>query len=318
MKVGFIGLGRMGHAMASRLLDAGHDLVVYNRTTEKAARLGTAGAVIADSVAAACADREVVMTMLADDAALEEVARGPAGIVESLPQGAIHAAAGTHGVHATHALTAAHADAGQPFVAAPVLGRPDAAAEGRLGVVPGGPADAVERCRPLFEAFARRIFDAGEDPASAASIKLANNFVLGCAMEAMGEGFALVRKFGVVPAVFYEVLTDGLFGAPAYEIYGDIIAKEDYGRVGITAVLGLKDANLALAAGEAAGVPLPSGSVWRDRLVGAIGHGDGELDWSVVALEQARASALSSRCAATATNGETGQDRGARTLGTRG
>ena len=105
-------------------------------------------------------------------------------------------------------------------------------------------------------------------------------------MEAMGEAFSLVRKYGVDPAVFYDVMTDGLFAAPAYKVYGDIMAKEDYDRVGITATLGLKDANLALAAGEAAGVPLPSCNVWRDRLVGAIAHGDGERDWAVMALEQ--------------------------------
>jgi 3-hydroxyisobutyrate dehydrogenase-like beta-hydroxyacid dehydrogenase len=114
--------------------------------------------------------------------------------------------------------------------------------------------------------------------------------VLGCAIEVMGEAFTLVRRYGVDPAVLYEVLTDGLFASPAYKIYGDIIAKEDYDRVGITAVLGLKDANLALSAAEAVNVPLPSANVWRDRLLGAIAHGDGERDWAVVALEQARAS----------------------------
>ena len=292
MKVGFIGLGRMGQAIAGRVLGAGHDLAVFNRTPDKAAELGAAGATVAGSMAEACRDREVVITMLAHDAALDEVTRGDGGILQSLPGGAIHMAMGTHGVDIARALAGAHEEAGQIFVAAPVLGRPDAAAEGQLGIVPAGPPAAVEHCRPLFDVIGRRTFDAGPDPASAASIKVANNFVLGCAMEAMGEAFALVRKYGVAPAVFYDVMTDGLFAAPAYKIYGDIIAKEDYDRVGITATLGLKDANLALAAGEAAGVPLPSGNVWRDRLVGAIAHGDGECDWAVMALEQARASGL--------------------------
>lgn len=292
MKVGFIGLGRMGQAIAGRVLDGGHDLVVYNRTPDKAAALGDAGATIAASMEEACGDRDVVITMLAHDAALDDVTRTDGGILQSLPKGAIHMAMGTHGVDIARALAAAHDEAGQVFVAAPVLGRPDVAAAGQLGIVPAGPADAVARCAPLFEVIGRRTFEAGTDPASAASIKVANNFVLGCAMEAMGEAFALVRKYGVDPAVFYDVMTDGLFAAPAYKIYGDIIAKEDYDRVGITATLGLKDANLALAAGEAAGVPLPSGNVWRDRLVGAIAHGDGERDWAVMALEQARASGL--------------------------
>ncbi len=132
------------------------------------------------------------------------------------------------------------------------------------------------------------------EPAAATAIKIANNFVLGCAIEAMGEGFSLVRKYGVVPQVFYDVMTDGLFASSAYKVYGKIIVEESYAKVGQMATLGLKDANLALVAGEAVGVPLPSGNVWRDRLVGAIAHGDGGCDWAVMAREQARASGLAS------------------------
>ncbi len=292
MKVGFIGLGRMGSAIAANVAKAGHDLVVYNRSPEKAAPLAELGATVAGSIAEACEGREVVITMVAHDAALESDTLADGGIVASLPAGAIHMPMGTHGVHIMRTLGEAHAEAGQILVAAPVLGRPDVAAAGQLGIVPAGPTDAVARCQGLFEVIGRRTFDAGTNPESAASIKVANNFVLGCAIEAMGEGMALIRKFGVDPEVFYDVMTDGLFAAPAYKVYGDIIAKEDYGRVGITAVLGLKDANLALAAGEAASVPLPSGNVWRDRLIGAIARGDGDKDWSVMALEQARASGI--------------------------
>ena len=173
-----------------------------------------------------------------------------------------------------------------------MLGRPDAAAAGQLGILTGGPPEAVEACRPLFEAMGRRCFDAGETPEAAASMKLANNFVLGCAIETMGEAFSLVRRYGVRPDTLYDMLTDGIFDCIGYRVYGDIIAKEDWDRVGMTASLGLKDANLALAAAEAAGVPLPSANVWRDRLIGAIARGDGERDWAVVAREQARASGL--------------------------
>ena len=159
-------------------------------------------------------------------------------------------------------------------------------------MVASGPAEALEHCRPLFEAIARRTFIAGTDPDAATSVKVANNFVLGCAIEAMGEGFSLIRKFGVEPQVFYDVMTDGLFASSAYKVYGKIIMDETYSTVGQMATLGLKDANLALAAGETVGVPLPSGNVWRDRLVGAIAHGDGDKDWAVMALEQARSSGL--------------------------
>jgi 3-hydroxyisobutyrate dehydrogenase-like beta-hydroxyacid dehydrogenase len=292
MKVGFIGLGRMGQGMARRILDAGHDIKVYNRSPEKAVALGEAGARIADSIAAACEDREVVITMLTDDAALDDVVRQDGGLLGALATAAIHMAMGTRGIDEMRALARAHGDAGQVLVAAPVLGRPDRAAAGELGIVPAGPAECLDRLRPLFEVIGQRCFEGGSEPESAAAIKIAHNFVLGCAMETMGEGMALVRKFGVEPEVFYRVLTEGLFASPAYKIYGGIIVEEAYDKVGVTAVIGLKDADLALAAAAAVKVPLPSVEVWRERLVGAIEHGDGERDWAVVAREQARLSGL--------------------------
>jgi 3-hydroxyisobutyrate dehydrogenase-like beta-hydroxyacid dehydrogenase len=282
----------MGQAMAARVLGGGHTLTGYNRTPEKATTLAEQGATIVGSVAEAVAGAEVVITMLGTDTALAEFVHAPDGIIAAMPTGAIHAGMGTHGVDICRELATAHADAGQVFVAAPVLGRPDVAAAGQLGVVLGGPADAIARCQPLFDVIGRKCFAAGDAAEAAASIKVANNFVLGCAIEVMGEAFTLVRRYGVAPEILYDVMTDGLFAAPAYKIYGDIIAKQDYDRVGITAVLGLKDANLALTAAEAVNVPLPSANVWRDRLLGAIAHGDGERDWAVVALEQARASGL--------------------------
>jgi len=292
MKVGFIGTGRMGRAMARRLIEASHDVAVFNRTAAKAAELVQAGARSAASLAHAVRYGEAVFTMLADDAALDEVAGQAGGLLESLPKGGIHICSGTHGIAVIRRLKAAHAARGQILVTAPMLGRPEMVASGQAGVVVAGPAEALRRCAPLFEAVARRSIEAGADPEAATAIKIANNFVLGCAIEAMGEGFSLVRKFGVAPQVLNEVMTDGLFACPAYKAYGKIIVEESYDRVGQKAVLGLKDANLALAAGEAVGVPLPSGNVWRDRLVGAVAHGDGGKDWAVMALEQARASGL--------------------------
>lgn len=292
MKVGFIGLGRMGTAMAQRLLQAGHEVAVFNRTPEKAKPLADAGAKVVKSINEAAAFGEAVFTMLTDDAAVDEVARQKGGLLESLPKGGIHVCSGTHGVGVIRKLNAAHQEKEQILVTAPILGRPEQVLAGAVGVVTGGPAQALQRCAPLLSAIGRRTFEAGSDPAAATSIKLANNFVLGCAIEAMGEGFSLIRKYGVAPEVFYDVMTDGLFAAPAYKVYGKIIAEESYDKVGQMAVNGLKDANLALAAGEAVGVPLPSGNVWRDRLVAAVGRGDGEKDWAVMALEQARASGL--------------------------
>jgi 3-hydroxyisobutyrate dehydrogenase-like beta-hydroxyacid dehydrogenase len=292
MKVGFIGAGRMGQAMAQRLLSAGHDIGVFNRTPEKTRGLADAGAKVLASLGNAARYGEAVFTMLADDAALDDVAARAGGLLESLPKGGIHICSGTHGIAVIRKLKAAHAERGQILLTAPMLGRPEMVSSGQAGMVVSGPQEILRRCAPLFAAIARRSIEAGSDPEAATAIKIANNFVLGCAIEAMGEGFSLVRKFGVAPQVLNEVMTDGLFACPAYKAYGKIIVEESYDRVGQMALLGLKDANLALAAGEAVGVPLPSGNVWRDRLVGAVAHGDGGKDWAVMALEQARSSGL--------------------------
>ena len=292
MRVGFIGIGRMGSAIAGRVLEGGHELTVWNRTPEKTTELAERGAQVASSVAEACASAEAVLTMLANDGALLEVALESEGIVESLGNGAIHVVMGTHGIDAVRTLTERHAEAGQVLVAAPVLGRPDIAAAGQLGIVAAGPADAVDRCRPLFEAIGRRTFEAGDRPEAATSIKLANNFVLGAAIETMAEAFALVRSYSVEPALFHEVLTEALFAAPAYKVYGTIMVDEDYDRVGFTTELALKDVDLTLAAAGHAHVPLPSANVLRDRLLSAIAHGDSDRDWAVLAREQARTSGL--------------------------
>jgi 3-hydroxyisobutyrate dehydrogenase-like beta-hydroxyacid dehydrogenase len=292
MKVGFIGLGRMGQAMARRLIDGGHDVGVFNRTADKMKPLTEHGAKPMASVKAAANFGEAVFTMLTDDAAIMAVVGQAGGIKDSLPKGGIHICAGTHSVAAIQKLAAIHADAGQILIASPVLGRPEVAAAGSATMVVGGRADSVAHCRPLFAAIAGRIIDSGADPVTAAAIKIANNFVLGCAIEALGEGFALTRKYGVKPDIFYGVLAEGLFACWAYKTYGKFIADEKYLPAGQRAVTGLKDANLALAAGEAVGVPLPSGNVWRDRLVGAVAHGEGDHDWAVMAKDQARASGL--------------------------
>ena len=288
MQIGFMGVGRMGSGIAGRILSGGHDVIVYDTVRSMAENMQEEGATVADSIAEVCADREVVFSMLPNDEALLAVARG--GVLESLPKGAIYVPMGTHGVSGLAELDELHKAAGQAVVACPVLGRPDIAAAGQLGLVPAGPPDAIAKLAPLFEVIGKRVFDAGTNPAGAAAVKLANNMILGCAIEAMGEGFALTRGFGVDPSVLFDVLTEGLFAGPAYKVYGGLIANQSYDQVGFTTNLGLKDTNLMLAAGEAANVPLPSCNVYRDRLLGAIAHGEGELDWAVIARDQARAS----------------------------
>jgi 3-hydroxyisobutyrate dehydrogenase-like beta-hydroxyacid dehydrogenase len=292
MKVGFIGLGRMGQAMAHRLIDGGHEVGVYNRTAEKLKPLIERGAKPMASIKAAATFGDAVFTMLTDDAAVTHVVEQPGGIRDSLPRGGVHICSGTHSVAGIKKLSAVHKEAGQVLIASPVLGRPEVVAAGQAGMVLGGAKETIDRCRPLFTAIAGRLVEAGDDPLAATAIKIANNFVLGCAIESMGEGFALIRKYGVTPETFYGVMTEGLFACGAYKVYGKLIVDEKYLPAGQSALNGLKDANLALAAGEAVGVPLPSGNVWRDRLVGAVAHGEGEHDWAVMAKDQARASGL--------------------------
>lgn len=293
MRVGFIGLGRMGKGMAHRILSGGHDLAVYDVMPQATVEFAKGGAHIATSVEDLCKDREVVITMLAEDSAVNDVALGRGGLCASLPDGAIHMASGTYGIATIRALEAAHSRAKQTLIAVPVLGRPDLAASGQLGLVPAGPQQALEKCEPLLKVMGRRIFYAGLKPESASAIKLANNAVLGCAITAMGEGFSLVRKHGVEAKVLYEVLTEGLFGgAPAYVGYGKTMVDESYDKVGSPITIGMKDASLIAAAASLARVPMPSHDVYLERLLGAIAHGDGNLDQAALAREQGRASGL--------------------------
>ena len=265
---------------------------MYNRTAGKTADLAAAGARVAASIADACRGRDVVITVVADDTAVKDVVLGRGGVRDSLPAGAIHTCMGTHSVAAIQELANAHDAANQRMVCAPVLGRPDAAAAGQLGIVAAGPADALTACEPVFQVLGRRTFVAGEKHEGAAAIKLSNNFVLGAAIEAMAEAFSLVRKYDVAPQVLFDVMTDGLFAAPAYKIYGKIMVDQAYDKVGFMTLQGLKDLNLVIAAADQVRVPLPSANNVRDRLLGAIAHGDGDKDWAVMAREQNRASGI--------------------------
>ena len=292
MKVGFIGLGRMGAGMAGRVQSAGYALSVFDAVATQTGALAAAGAKVATSIADLCQERDVVVSMLVEDATILSVATGPEGLVDSLTPGAIHLVMGTHGVATIRTLEAKHAEAGQVLVAAPVLGRPDLAAAGQLGIVVAGPLEAATRVRPLLDAMGRRIFEAGPKPESATAIKLANNAVLGCAMIAMAEGFSLVRRYDVDPQVFQDVMTEGLFSAPAYKVYGQKMVDESYDQVGSPITVGLKDAALIAAAAALARVPMPSHNVYLDRLLGAVAHGDADRDQAVLAREQNRASGI--------------------------
>jgi 3-hydroxyisobutyrate dehydrogenase-like beta-hydroxyacid dehydrogenase len=281
MKVGFIGLGNMGSAMAANLLRAGHEMTVFNRSPERRRALIDLGARGAETVAEACSG-EVVITMLADDSALRRVTLGEAGILDTLGRGATHISMSTVSVELTRDLTQAHEQAGQQFVAAPVFGRPETAAAAKLFIVVAGPPAAVGICQPLLDAMGQRTFPFGTEPATASLAKLAGNFMIAATIETLGEVLSLVGKGGIEPGTFVDLLTSTLFSAPAYRTYGALIAEGKFQPAGFAAPLGHKDVRLLLAAAESLRVPMPIGSLLNDRFLRLLAQGGESLDWSAI------------------------------------
>jgi 3-hydroxyisobutyrate dehydrogenase-like beta-hydroxyacid dehydrogenase len=282
MDVGFIGLGQMGSAIALNLVKAGHRVVVYNRTRAKAEALASQGAEVAESVADACR-RPVVITMLADDSAVEAAFFGNGNGLSTLDQGAVHVSMSTISVALSDRLAEAHRSAGHSYVAAPVFGRPEAAAAAKLFVVAAGPDAELARCQPLFDAVGQRTFIVGDKPSSANLVKLSGNFLLAAMIECLGEAFALTRKGGIEPHLYLEILTSTLFSAPAYKTYGTIIANQQYEPAGFKMSLGLKDIRLALAAADALTTPMPVASLVHDQFLSGVATGAGDSDWSALA-----------------------------------
>jgi 3-hydroxyisobutyrate dehydrogenase-like beta-hydroxyacid dehydrogenase len=281
MKIGFIGLGNMGAGMAGSLLKAGHEVTAYNRSQDKVAALAEQGAKPAQTVADTCSG-DIVITMLSNDAAVEAVTFGNDGIVASLRPGATHVSSSTISVALSERLAAAHAEAGQQFVAAPVFGRPEAAAAAKLFVVAAGSPAALQPISPVFDAIGQRTFIVSEEPKAANLVKLSGNFLIASVIESVGEAMALVAKAGVDKNEYLEILTSTLFGAPVYKTYGGLIAREEFEPAGFAAELGQKDIRLVLAAAEALQTPLPIASLLRDRFLTLIANGGGSLDWSAI------------------------------------
>jgi 3-hydroxyisobutyrate dehydrogenase-like beta-hydroxyacid dehydrogenase len=282
MKVGFIGLGRMGAGMAARLIAAGHEVAVYNRSSDKAKPLVDLGARAHTQVAEVCRG-DAVFSMLANDEAVESVVLGPDGVIASLGKTTVHISSSTISVALGEKLAREHQCAGQRFVAAPVFGRPEAAAAGKLFVMAAGAPRAVDACMPLFEAVAQRTFVMSEQPAAANLVKLSGNFLIAAVIETLGEAIALVSKGGVDPERYLELLTSTLFSAPVYKTYGSLIVKREFEPAGFAAALGYKDIRLALAAAETLRVPMPCASLLRDRFLTLLARGGEALDWSAIA-----------------------------------
>jgi 3-hydroxyisobutyrate dehydrogenase-like beta-hydroxyacid dehydrogenase len=281
MKTGFIGLGRMGSAMAANLVKAGHDVTVFNRSPEKVRALLELGAHEAGSVADACRG-EVIITMLADDTAVADVALASHGIVETLAKGAIHLSMSTISVALSKRLAEAHARAGQRFVAAPVFGRPDAAAAAKLFIVAAGDPAALAACQPLLDALGSKTLTIGTQPTAANLVKLSGNFLLAAAIEALGEAIALVGKAGIDRRAYVDLLTSTIFPAPAYKTYGSLIAEGRFQPAAFAVPLGFKDIRLALQAAETLRVPMPLGSLLHDRFLRLLAQGGDSLDWAAI------------------------------------
>jgi 3-hydroxyisobutyrate dehydrogenase-like beta-hydroxyacid dehydrogenase len=270
MKIGFIGLGQMGREMAARLIEAGHELVVWNRTPSKI----FAGRARIATVAQDTMDADVVITMLAGDAAVESV-----WIKPRLKAQGIHLNMASVSLRIARELSRLQKD----YVSAPVFGRPPAAAKGELDVVAAGPKDALERCQPVFKALARQVFVVGTEAEQANAVKIARNFLLATVIEGLGEAMTLARKSGVEAATFLNILTSTSLAAPAYKNYGKLMVERAYEPAQFSMELGLKDVELALATAREKGVPLPSAELIRKHLLAAIAGGNGHKDWAALA-----------------------------------
>ncbi len=289
MDVGFIGLGGMGSAMASRILAAGHRARVWNRSQAAVEKLHGEGAEIAESPAEAF-QADAVLTMLASDEVIEEVILAP-GLLQVARPGLVHLVTATISVEFAKRLEKLHADAGVAYVGAPVLGRPDVAAKGELNVLAAGHPNDIARVKPVLDAIGKATWVVGSEPHLANVAKLAANFVLVSAIEAMSEAFAFAERQNVAPEKLAEILTGTLFAAPAYKTYSAAILERKF-EAGFKLALGLKDVRLMLAASEKAGAPLPFASVVRDNFVDAIAHGEGDKDWAAISRVALRRAAL--------------------------
>ena len=294
MKVGFIGLGHMGAGMAGNLLKAGHEVTVYNRTRAKAEALVRRGAKEAATIADACRG-DAVFTMLANDDAVEAVVFGEHGILDSLRAGAIHISSSTISVGLAERLAAAHAGAGQGFVAAPVFGRPELAAAGNLYVLAAGEPASVQMTAPLLDAIGQQTFVVSETPKAAYLVKLSGNFLIGSVIEALGEAIAFVAKGGLDAHDYVDILTSTLFGAPIYQTYGTLLADGKFEPAGFAAPLGHKDIRLLLAAAEELRVPMPIASLLRDRFLTLLAQGGDSLDWTAICALAAKDAGAAAR-----------------------
>lgn len=290
MEIGFIGLGQMGKAIAGLLLGRGHQVRVWNRSPQAVQELVAKGAQAA-SQAAELGKSDFLLSMLANDAATRAVIVEQ-GVIDGARPGLIHLNLATVSVALAKELAELHRQRNIGYIAAPVFGRPDAAAAGKLNVVVAGEPATIAKAQPVIDAIGQKSWPVGDRPESANVVKIAGNFMIASAIETMGEAVALARSHGVKADAFLDILTNTLFASPAYKVYGGMIAAEKYTPAGFPAPLALKDVRLALSAADAKNVPMPFANVLRDSLMELIATGGGDEDWVAMAKVAARRAGL--------------------------
>ena len=283
--IGFIGLGGMGTAMAANLLKGGFHMKVYNRTPHRAEPLVALGATQVHSIAETAEEGGIVVSMLTNDAAVEAVSFGESGFGAALGTGGIHVSMSTISPEASRHLAQLHNDQKSYYVAAPVFGKPDAAAAQKLWIATSGSAEAKTRIQPLLEAMGQGVYDFGDDPGAANVVKLTGNFLLGAAIEAMGEAFTLAQKNGIPRTAVYDLFSETLFNCPVYKNYGKLISEEHYQPIGAVPSLIRKDFGLILQEAQNSAVPMPLASLVHDRLTAMVAKGREDRDWAGFAGE---------------------------------
>jgi 3-hydroxyisobutyrate dehydrogenase-like beta-hydroxyacid dehydrogenase len=291
--VAMIGLGMMGAGIAGRLIDAGFDVTVHNRTAAAAEPFAARGARIAASPGAAVTPGGIAISMLANDAALDSVASGPDGIAARLGQAGIHISMSTISPSLAARLAADHKALGGAYLGAPVFGRPDAAASGKLWIALAGDAAAKERAKPVLTHLSQGIQDFGDKPEVAHAAKIAGNFLIAASMEAMAEAFTLVTKNGGDPKALHALLTQGILACPIYQNYGRFILNGEWKTPGFKLELGAKDMRLVLANGLETNTPMPFAGLLVQRYTSALAKGHGNLDWTAIAQDVAADAGLS-------------------------
>ncbi len=280
MKICFLGLGKMGTPMVKRLLAAGHEVTVWNRTRGRAEELVSAGAKVAETPAEAARGKDAAMTMLFDDAAHEEVLFGQQGLLEALDPGALHVSLSTISVALSERLTEEHSRRRLAFVGAPVFGRPNVAKEGRLWIVAGGTEDAVAKAKPLLEPLSRGISVVGAEPRQAHALKLGGNFLISAMIHSLSESFVYAESQGIDPEVFLETVNSALFQSPFYAAYGKVMLHPPE-QPGATIELGAKDLRLLREAAKSRNARLSLADNLAEVFEGAERMGLGNEDWAV-------------------------------------